>query len=81
MPDDFDIPDGFAGDGFRLTPLGPEHNDADYVSDKPNVDARVHSWVRATYDRMDQPLWQAVSGWLASSWPFAEVDYAPRSQT
>ena len=144
VPDDFEVPDGVAGNGFRLTPLGPEHNDADYAawtssidhiratpgfegaswprpmslaenlddlirhrndfdtrrgftysvlddigevigcvyiypSDKPGVDARVHSWVRASREQMDQPLWTTVSGWLNSSWPFDEFDYAPRS--
>jgi hypothetical protein len=146
VPDDFDVPDGVAGDGFRLTPLGPEHNDADYAawtssidhiratpgfeeaswprprsiadnlgdlkrhrgdydnrrgftytvlepggeiigcvyiypSHKPDVDARARSWVSAAYERMDQPLWKAVSEWLGSSWPFADVDYAPRSSS
>ena len=146
VPDDFDVPDGVAGDGFRLTPLGPEHNDADYAawtssidhiratpgfeeaswprprsiadnlgdlkrhrgdydnrrgftytvlepggeiigcvyiypSHKPDVDARVRSWVSAAYERMDQPLWKAISEWLGSSWPFADFDYAPRSPT
>jgi hypothetical protein len=24
-------------------------------------------------------LWRAVSEWLASDWPFANVEYAPRA--
>jgi hypothetical protein len=144
VPDDFEVPAGVAGHGFRLTPLGPEHNDADYAawtssidhiratpgfegaswprpmslaenlddlirhrndfdirrgftysvlddsdevigcvyiypSDKPGVDARVHSWVCSSREHVDQPLWKTVSGWLVSSWPFTEFDYAPRS--
>ena len=29
VPDDFTVPVTFAGTGFHLEPLGPEHNDAD----------------------------------------------------
>ena len=32
VPDDFDPPTGFTAGDFRLTPLGPEHNDRDYVA-------------------------------------------------
>jgi hypothetical protein len=143
VPDDFEVPDGVAGDGFRLTPLGPEHNDADhaawtssidhiratpgfegatwprpmtlaenlrdlrrhrddydqrrgftytvlepggdvigcvyiYPSDDPHVDARVRSWVTSAHEHLDRPLWEVVSDWLGTSWPFSEVAYAPR---
>ena len=30
VPDDFEVPLNLAGSGFRLEPLGPEHNDSDY---------------------------------------------------
>ena len=30
VPDDFDPPSSFAGPGFRLEPLGPEHNERDF---------------------------------------------------
>jgi hypothetical protein len=30
VPDDFVVPLGLAGPGFRLEPLGPRHNDADH---------------------------------------------------
>ncbi len=30
VPDDFVVPTGLAGRGFRLEPLGPQHNDADH---------------------------------------------------
>jgi RimJ/RimL family protein N-acetyltransferase len=30
VPDDFDVPLSLAGSGFRLEPLGPEHNDSDH---------------------------------------------------
>ncbi|MFC5185025.1 N-acetyltransferase [Actinomadura harenae] len=32
VPDDFVVPLSLAGDGFRLEPLGPEHNDADLAA-------------------------------------------------
>jgi hypothetical protein len=30
VPDDFAVPGGLAGGGFRLEPLGPQHNEGDY---------------------------------------------------
>jgi hypothetical protein len=30
VPDNFVVPGGLAGDGFRLEPLGPQHNEGDY---------------------------------------------------
>ena len=38
-------------------------------------DARVMSWVRADRAELDGPLRHAVSEWLASGWPFSDVDY------
>lgn len=32
VPDDFVVPAGLAVDGFRLEPLGPQHNEADYAA-------------------------------------------------
>ena len=32
VPADFAVPIELVGDGFRLVPLGPEHNAADYVA-------------------------------------------------
>ena len=29
---DFDVPEGFDGPGFRLEPLGPEHNERDHAA-------------------------------------------------
>ena len=42
-------------------------------------DALVTSWVRESSAELDSVVWQAVSEWLASSWPFADPEYAPRS--
>jgi len=30
VPDDFEVPVSLSGPGFRLEPLGPEHNDSDH---------------------------------------------------
>jgi RimJ/RimL family protein N-acetyltransferase len=32
VPDSFQVPDSFAGPGFRLEPLGPEHNERDHAA-------------------------------------------------
>ena len=32
VPADFAVPDGLTAEEFRLEPLGPEHNDADYAA-------------------------------------------------
>ena len=32
VPEDFAVPDGLIADGFRLEPLGPQHNEADYAA-------------------------------------------------
>jgi len=147
VPDDFVVPRSLAGEGFRLEPLGPEHNEGDYrawtssishiratagfegrswpkemtltenlgdlerhaadfaarsgftytVRDSgsdeiigcvyiyPLADAAggacgadVRSWVSADRAALDVALYEAVSRWLRSSWPFTAVSYAPR---
>ena len=144
VPVDFVVPPGLETPQFRLEPLGPEHNDADYRAWSSSMehihatpgweksswpremtleenradlqrhaddfekrsgftytvlepggdvvgcvyiypapagpqDARVLSWVRASRAELDGALWQAVSDWLATEWPFENVDYAPRN--
>lgn len=32
VPDGFDVPRAFGGDGFRLEPLGPQHNEQDLAA-------------------------------------------------
>lgn len=144
VPDDFQVPAELLGDGFRLLPLGPEHNVADYqawtssidhiratpgfagsrwpsedlglaqnladlerhardAADRtgftytvlspdgdvigcvyiypprqPGHDAEVRSWVRASRAELDEPLWRAVSTWLAEDWPFRNPHYVAR---
>jgi hypothetical protein len=40
--------------------------------------ADVRSWVSADHAALDVTLYQAVSAWLRSAWPFTAVRYAPR---
>jgi hypothetical protein len=69
--------------GFTYTVLDPTDRDVIgcvYIYPLPDsgYDACVLSWVRESHAHLDRPLWRAVSGWLASDWPFAAVEYAPR---
>jgi kynureninase len=41
-------------------------------------EADVRSWVSADRARMDVVVYEAVSGWLRSAWPFTTVTYASR---
>jgi RimJ/RimL family protein N-acetyltransferase len=69
--------------GFTYTVLDPGGDVVGcvYIYPAPDGqhDARVLSWVRASRAELDAPVWQAVSDWLATEWPFENVDYAPRS--
>jgi hypothetical protein len=148
VPDTFVVPPGLVTDQFRLEPLGPQHNAADYAtwtssidhitatpgfadwdwpdssltiednladlvqhekdfaerigftytvlstvldpqddvigcvylypSDQPGSDVHVRSWVRRDHADLDEPLWRAVTAWLAADWPFEAPEYAPR---
>ena len=69
--------------GFTYSVLGAGHDVVGCVYIYPardgTHDAHVQSWVRADRAELDRPLWKAVSGWLASVWPFKRVDYAERA--
>jgi RimJ/RimL family protein N-acetyltransferase len=70
--------------GFTYTVLEPDGDDVVgcvYIYPVPDTqhEARVLSWVRASHAHLDVSLWQAVSAWLRSEWPFERVDYATRS--
>jgi hypothetical protein len=41
-------------------------------------EADVRSWVSADRASLDVVLYEAVSQWLRTAWPFAAVSYAPR---
>ena len=49
-----------------------------YPSASGGPGADVRSWVSADRAALDVPLYDAVSEWLRSAWPFAAVTYAPR---
>ncbi len=38
VPEDFDVPAGLVGEGFRLEPLGPEHNERDHDAWMSSID-------------------------------------------
>lgn len=38
VPDDFEVPTSLVGDGFRLEPLGPEHNQRDHQAWTSSID-------------------------------------------
>ena len=38
VPDDFEVPRSLEGPGFRLEPLGPEHNERDHVAWMSSID-------------------------------------------
>ena len=144
VPPNFHAPSSFETPQFRLEPLGPQHNEADYAAWTSSLDhirgtpgypdgnwpdrrsiednlrdlrrhaddfehrrgftytvldsrsadvigcvyiypdreqpvrAYVQSWVRASRAELDVPLWRAVSAWLETDWPFAEVRYDER---
>ena len=70
--------------GFTYTVLDPATREVIgcvyiYPSRDSDDDARALSWVRASRAGLDLPLWQAISDWLASDWPFGSVEYAPRA--
>jgi hypothetical protein len=68
--------------GFTYTVLDPGDGDVIgclYIYPPKDVPgARVSSWVRADRAELDEPLAEAVAGWLRASWPFAQVRYLGR---
>ncbi len=54
----------------------PNTADASDASDASVADVR--SWVSADRASLDVVLYEAVSEWLRSAWPFATVSYATR---
>lgn len=42
VPGDFEVPTSFSGPGFRLEPLGPEHNERDYAAWTSSIE-HIHS--------------------------------------
>jgi hypothetical protein len=73
-------------DAFVYTVLAPEGETVIgclyiYPSERPGVDAKVKSWVRAADAELDPVLYRVVTDWLATSWPFGSIEYAERPGT
>ncbi len=49
-----------------------------YIYPSPEHDASVRSWVRESRAEMDTMVWETLSAWLATDWPFTDVVYAAR---
>jgi hypothetical protein len=68
--------------GFTYTVLDPADGDVVgclYIYPPKDVPGtRVSSWVRADRAELDEPLADAVAGWLRTAWPFAQVRYLGR---
>ncbi|HEY6785461.1 MAG TPA: hypothetical protein VI159_10940, partial [Gemmatimonadales bacterium] len=46
-----------------------------YPARNRSAAARVLSWVRADRAKLDADLRRTVSDWLASTWPWPDIDY------
>lgn len=51
-----------------------------YPDKERDADAHVRSWVRKSRAEMDRVVWQSISEWLLTEWPFAKLRYAERAQ-
>ena len=70
--------------GFTYSVLDPDTDEVIgcvyiYPSRDEDHDAHVASWVRGSRAGLDTVLWHAVTDWLASDWPFTDVEYAART--
>jgi len=70
--------------GFTYTVLQPRSDTVIgcvyiYPTGTDGFDARCRSWVRAADAPLDGALYRAVTSWLATTFPFASVEYAPRA--
>jgi hypothetical protein len=74
--------DFVAREGFTYTVLAPTADEVIgcvYIYPaREGGGARVSSWVRAQDADLDEPLYFAVSGWLAREWPFERIAYDTR---
>ena len=69
--------------GFTFTVLDPADDDVIgclylYPAKDDVHDVSARSWVRASHAELDVPLWEAVTAWLASDWPWQNPRYAAR---
>lgn len=75
VPADFAVPTSFEGDGFRLEPLGPEHNERDHEAWMSSIDH-----IRSTpgFEDRDWPEPMSLSANLADLERHAQ-DFAERT--
>lgn len=69
--------------GFTFTVLDPSDEDVIgcvylYPSAREECDVKVKSWVRADRSDLDVPLADAVAHWLATDWPWEQVERCGR---
>lgn len=70
-----------ARSGFTYTVLASDTGEivgCVYIYPADGQGADVRSWVSADRADLDVPLYQAVSEWLRTAWPFTAITYAPR---
>ena len=65
--------------GFTFTVLDPASDDVIgcvylYPAASGDHDVSVRSWVRADRSRLDAPLAEAVTTWIAAEWPWQRPD-------
>jgi len=70
-------------EAFTYTVLSPDSDTVIgclyiYPGERPGLDAKIRSWVRAGDADLDPVLYRVVTDWLATSWPFGEIEYAER---
>ena len=49
-----------------------------YRGERAGFDARAFCWVRASHAALDGALFAAFRGWLATDWPFRQVEFPGR---
>ncbi|MGA5758539.1 GNAT family N-acetyltransferase [Nonomuraea bangladeshensis] len=69
--------------GFTYTVLDPATGDVIgcvyiYPTRRDDHDAKVSSWVRADRAELDLPLYETVTAWLSTHWPFQSITYHSR---
>ena len=50
-----------------------------YPDTETDADAHVRSWVRQSRAEMDRVVWQSISEWLLTEWPFTKLRYKERA--
>ena len=75
VPDDFVVPSRFDGPGFRMEPLGPQHNEKDYDAWMSSID---HIWSTPDFPHGGWPEPMTLESNLADLVRHAE-DFKDRS--